>query len=71
MRDQVSQYRQRGEVSLYCFYHRSQHVKYHAIHIWQLRQLARLSSVGYFGRMADRFEQDYDPQRKGPGKQRE
>lgn len=48
MRDNVARYRQPGGVSLYCLYHRNQHRKYHAIHIWQLRQLGRLSGVDYF-----------------------
>lgn len=70
MRDNVSRYRTPGGVSIYCLYHRNPHRKYHAIHIWQLQQLSRISGVDYFAQMAALLEQDYEPDKDGQGKPR-
>lgn len=59
MRAHVWRYRVPGGVSLYCLYHRTQHVKYHLTHIWQLAALGRMSGDSYFTTMSARFAADY------------
>jgi hypothetical protein len=68
IRANIRLWREPGEVSRYCINTRCQQsVHYHAIHIWQLRQLARMTRDPFFGTMADRFNDDYSPARPGNG----
>ncbi len=66
MRRTVARFRRPGRASRYALSSHHGLVKYHGIHIWQLRLLARISGNGYFARVADRFEDDLDP--PGPGR---
>jgi hypothetical protein len=66
MRRNVSRYRRPGLASRYALSSNHGIVKYHGIHIWQLRLLARISGASYFARVADRFEHDLNP--PGPGR---
>jgi hypothetical protein len=66
MRHNVARFRRHGRASRYALSSRHGLVKYHGIHIWQLRLLAQISGDRYFARMADRFEDDLDP--PGPGR---
>jgi hypothetical protein len=66
MRHTVAEFRRPGRASRYALSSNHGLVKYHGIHIWQLRLLARISGARYFERVADRFEDDLDP--PGPGR---
>ena len=59
MRRHAVDYRVPGDVSLYDLVHRTQHVHYHEIHIWQLRDLAAISGDSYFSDLAAKFLADY------------
>ena len=68
MRERVDRFRVVGEASRYCLKGGcDQDEHYHAIHIWQLRQLERIAGEPFFGRMANRFERDLTPRRPGLG----
>jgi hypothetical protein len=54
-----STFRNPGTVSGYCLAHDYRNPKYHRVHIWQLRQLERMTGDRWFGRMADRFQADF------------
>jgi len=66
MRHTVARFRRPGRASRYALSSNDGMVKYHGIHIWQLRLLARISGDAYFARVAGRFEDDLDP--PGPGR---
>jgi hypothetical protein len=68
VRDHVARYRRPGELSLYDLRNRTQHVKYHEIHIWQLRFLSRITGDPYFWQMANTIASDYPARRRVPGK---
>jgi hypothetical protein len=52
-------YRVPGGVSYYDLYHYTRHVKYHFIHIDQLRHIALMSGDRFFAHEADLFYSDY------------
>jgi hypothetical protein len=66
MRHTVSRFRRPGRSSRYALSSGHGLVKYHGIHIWQLRLLAKISGERYFARVARRFENDLNP--PGPGR---
>jgi hypothetical protein len=68
MRDRAGTYRREGRVSLYGLHSRTNHYKYHQVHIWQLRLLGRMANEPYFGELADALAADRSPKRKVPGK---
>ena len=68
VRDHVARFRRPGELSLYDLRNRTQHVKYHEIHIWQLRFLTRITGDPYFWQMANLFALDAPARRRVPGK---
>jgi hypothetical protein len=68
IRDNGWRYRQPGQLSLYGLRHRTAHYKYHGIHIWQLRLLARISGDSSFARLACRMASDVKPARYVPGR---
>ncbi|CAN5644779.1 hypothetical protein BH23CHL8_BH23CHL8_07490 [soil metagenome] len=68
MRDHAWRYRRPGGVSLYGLRHRETIQKYHEIHVWQLRLLARISGDDYFWRLAGRLVQDLKPGGYVPGR---
>lgn len=68
MRDRAATYRREGRVSLYGLHSRTNHYKYHQVHIWQLRLLGRLANEPYFGELADALAADRSPRRRVPGK---
>jgi len=67
IRHNVARFRRPGALSLYDLRNRSSLTKYHGIHVWQLRFLARITGDDWFWRMADRFEHDAKPKR-APGR---
>jgi hypothetical protein len=70
MRRQLPRYRRPGALSWYDLRNRTAHVKYHGIHVWQLRFLARISGDPWFWRVADRFARDSKPKPAAPGRPR-
>ncbi len=65
LRRYIYDYRVPGGVSYYCLGHRVQLIKYHLIHIRQLRHLWQMSGDTYFGVMADLFEEDISNSQAG------
>ena len=68
MRDRAATYRREGRVSLYGLHSRTNHYKYHQVHIWQLRLLGRMSGDPYFSELAAALAADAGPRRNVPGK---
>ena len=61
LRANVERFRNPGEVSAYCLTHRVQNANYHAIHIWELQAITRMTDDPYFAHIADLFAADYSP----------
>lgn len=68
MRDRAGLYRREGKVSLYGLRTRTNHYKYHQIHIWQLRLLGRMTGDPFFSELADAMASDRGPKRDVAGK---
>ena len=68
VRDHIARFRRPGELSLYDLRNRTQHVKYHEIHIWQLRFLSRITGDPYFWQMANTIASDSPARKRVPGK---
>ena len=68
MRDRAGLYRREGKVSLYGLRTRTNHYKYHQIHIWQLRLLGRMTGDPYFAELAGAMAADRGPKRDVAGK---
>lgn len=68
VRDRAATYRREGRVSLYGLHSRTNHYKYHQVHIWQLRLLGRMTGDPFFSELADAMASDRGPRRKVPGK---
>jgi len=68
MRHYIPRFRRAGGYSLYDLVNRTRIRKYHQIHVWQLRLLARISGDTWFWSLADRFVEDYKPRGYVPGR---
>jgi hypothetical protein len=68
MRDRAGRFRRDGRVSIYGLRSRTNHYKYHQVHIWQLRLLGRMTGDPYFSELADAMASDRTPKRRVPGK---
>ncbi len=68
MRDRAVTYRREGRVSLYGLHSRTNHYKYHQVHIWQLRLLGRMTGDPFFSELAAAMAADRGPRRNVPGK---
>ena len=68
MRDRAGLYRREGKISIYGMHSRTNHYKYHQIHIWQLRLLGRMTGDAWFSELADTMAADRGPKRDVPGK---
>jgi hypothetical protein len=68
MRDRAGSYRREGRVSIYGLRSRTNHYKYHQVHIWQLRLLGRMTGDPFFSELADAMAADKGPRRDVPGK---
>jgi hypothetical protein len=67
MRDRAGRFRREGRVSIYGLHSRTNHYKYHQVHIWQLRFLGRMTGDPYFGELAGAMASDRTPKRRVPG----
>ena len=67
MRDRAGRYRREGRVSLYGLHSRTNHYKYHQVHIWQLRLLGRMTGDPFFSELGDALAADRGPKRDVPG----
>ena len=62
MRDRAGRYRREGRVSIYGARSRSNILKYHRVHVWQLRLLGQMTGDPYFTELGDAFASDaYGP----------
>jgi hypothetical protein len=68
MRDRAELYRREGRISLYGLRSRTNHYKYHQVHIWQLRLLGRITGDPYFSELGDALAADKGTKRDVPGK---
>ncbi len=68
MRDRAGTYRRQGRVSLYGLHSRTNHYKYHQVHIWQLRLLGAMTGDRWFRELGDAMAADRAPERNVPGK---
>ncbi len=68
MRDRADEYRREGRVSIYGLRSRTNHYKYHQIHIWQLRLLSRMTGDSYFRELAADMAEDRPPEPNVHGK---
>ena len=68
MRDRAGTYRRQGRVSLYGLHSRTNHYKYHQVHIWQLRLLGAMTGDPWFRELGDALAADRAPKRNVPGK---
>jgi hypothetical protein len=68
MRDRAGKYRREGRISIYGLRSRTNHYKYHQVHIWQLRLLGRMTGDAFFTQLGDTLASDKGPKRDVPGK---
>lgn len=68
MRDRAERYRRKGKVSIYGLHSRTNHFKYHQVHIWQLRLLSRMTGDPFFRQLAEDMASDAVPNRDVAGK---
>ena len=68
MRDRAAGYRREGRISIYGLRSRTNHYKYHQVHIWQLRLLGRMTGDPFFTQLGDMLAADKGPKRDVPGK---
>lgn len=62
MRDRAGRYRREGRVSIYGMRSRTNILKYHRVHVWQLRLLGRMTGETYFTELGDDLARDaYGP----------
>lgn len=59
MRDRAQQYRREGRASIYGLRSRSNHLKYHQVHVWQLRLLGRMTGDPFFSQLGDLMASDH------------
>jgi len=55
----ITEFRNKGDISFYCLKHAMKNPKYHMIHIHQLTMLYKITGDEYFQTMADNFYSDY------------
>jgi hypothetical protein len=68
MRDRAATYRRQGRVSIYGQRSRTNHLKYHQVHIWQLRLLGRMTGDAFFTALGDAMAADRAMKREVPGR---
>lgn len=68
MKDRAGTYRREGRVSIYGLRSRTNHFKYHQVHIWQLRLLGRITGDPYFTALGNTMANDRSPKRNVPGR---
>ena len=68
IRDQGYRYRKEGAVSRYGLRSRSNLLKYHRVHVWQLRLLGRMTGDPVFTELGDQMAADRKPQGYVPGR---
>ncbi|MEX1295564.1 MAG: D-glucuronyl C5-epimerase family protein [Candidatus Limnocylindrales bacterium] len=68
VRDRAHLYRREGKVSLYGLHSRTNHFKYHQVHIWQLRLLSRMTGDPFFRELAAGMAADAVPNRDVAGR---
>ena len=68
VRERAGQYRRRDRASLYGLRSRTNHFRYHEVHIWQLRLLGRMTGDPFFTRLGDTLAADRAPEGHVPGR---
>ena len=67
MKDRAGKFRRQGRVSIYGLRSRTNHYKYHQIHIWQLRLLGRMTGDPFFRDLGNTMAADRAPKGYVPG----
>jgi hypothetical protein len=68
MKDRAGKYRRKGRVSIYGWRSRTNHYKYHQVHIWQLRLVGRMTGDRFFTELGNTMAADRGPRRYVPGR---
>jgi hypothetical protein len=68
MRERAAQYRRKGRVSVYGLRSRTNHYRYHVVHVWQLRLLGRMTGDPYFTALGDAMASDHGVRGAVPGR---
>lgn len=68
MRDRAGRYRREGRVSIYGMRSRTNILKYHRVHVWQLRLLGQMTGDAYFTELGDDFARDATVSGHVPGR---
>lgn len=67
MRDRGTRYRRNGRISVYGLRSRTNHYRYHEVHIWQFRLLGRMTGDPFFTELGDTMAADRAPRPVVPG----
>jgi hypothetical protein len=68
MRDKAGSYRREGRISIYGQRSRTNHLKYHQVHIWQLRLLGLMTGDSFFTDLSGALDADRQSKFDVPGK---
>jgi len=68
MRDRALRYRRQGRASIYGLRSRTNHLKYHQVHIWQFRLLGRMTGDPFFRELGDLMASDHGLTGEVPGR---
>ena len=68
IRDQGKRFRKSGAVSRYGLRSRTNHIRYHEVHVWQLRLLGRMTNDPVFTELGDQMAADHRPRGFVPGR---
>jgi hypothetical protein len=68
MRERAGQYRRLGRVSVYGMRSRTNHFRYHEVHVWQLRLLGRMTGDPWFTQLGAAMAADAPPEGHVPGR---
>lgn len=68
MRERAGQFRRLGRVSVYGMRSRTNHFRYHEVHVWQLRLLGRMTGDPWFTQLSIALASDAPPQGHVPGR---
>jgi hypothetical protein len=68
VRERAGQFRRKGRVSVYGMRSRTNHFKYHEVHIWQLRLLSRVTGDPWFRQLGAALSSDRPAEGHVPGR---
>jgi len=68
MKERARKYRRKGRISVYGLRSRTNHLKYHQVHVWQLRLLGRMTGDVFFTELGNTMAADRRPEGSVPGR---